>query len=112
MFAVGLKTDGRRARMKVEGPVGRQHNPGDRCWCLGQGGNNGGGEKWKILDVLKRGGKRFPGHLDVECERERESTPGRSQVLRTESLAFQGQMLYPCLIPLPVPHREGPKGCE
>lgn len=33
--------------MKVEGPAGRRYNPGDRCWCLGQGGGgNGGGEKW------------------------------------------------------------------
>lgn len=34
MLTSGLKMDGHRARMKAEGPVGRQYNPGDRQWRL------------------------------------------------------------------------------
>lgn len=47
--------------MKAKGLVGRKYNPGYRCWCLGQGSSNGGGEKW--LDsgyTLGEGPRKFP----------------------------------------------------
>lgn len=97
--------------MKIEGPVGRQYNPGDRFWGLDQGGNNSGGEKW--LDYGCTGKSRQENFLNswMWSEREREhSRPLPS--FDTEPLAFQHQMLCPCLIPLLAPHREHPKGGE
>ena len=40
---------------------------------------------------------------------EKESLPGSLWVLRTEQVAFVGQMLCLCLISLPVPHRKSAK---
>ncbi|KAM9041185.1 nuclear RNA export factor 2-like [Megaptera novaeangliae] len=58
--------------MKAEGPAGQQYSPGDRCWYLGQGGGNGGGEKWLASGhTLREGPREFPDQLDVECGRKR-----------------------------------------
>ena len=96
---------GKAARLKAEGPVGRQSSPGDRCSRLGRGGGHGGGEKW--LDSgrpLTEDPREFPDPLDVGYVRKR-ACQAHSEFWGLSKWHLWVKCCL-CLISLPVPHRK------
>lgn len=67
-----MKMYGEGASVKAEGQVGKQCNPGDRCWWPRQGSSNGGNEKGPDSGyILKVESRDFPDQLDVKYEKKR-----------------------------------------